>query len=112
MELSKRVDGEVAVLTLSGKVMGGPDSMEKFKSVIKALIDDGITKAILDLSAVKRMNSSGLGILISGYTSFKNSGGELKLAAVNEMMEGLLVMTQLDRIFDVRPTVDDALNSF
>ena len=64
------------------------------------------------MSNVKRMNSSGLGILISGYTSIKNKNGEMKLAKVNKLMKGILVMTKLDTIFESYDTIDEAVKSF
>ena len=50
MELRKRIEGDVAVLTLAGKVMGGPEPMEKYKGELNTLADEGIKKVVLDLS--------------------------------------------------------------
>jgi anti-sigma B factor antagonist len=104
--------GDVAVLGLSGKLLGGPPDSQEFKDVIYKLIDQGITKVVVDLADVKRMNSSGLGILISALTSLRNRKGDLKLAAVNELMEGILVMTKLNTIFDIYKTAEGAAQSF
>jgi anti-sigma B factor antagonist len=58
------------------------------------------------------MNSSGLGMLISGYTTMKNGGGALKLANATEKIESLLVITKLITIFENFSSVDDAIKSF
>jgi anti-sigma B factor antagonist len=58
------------------------------------------------------MNSSGLGMLISGFTSVKNAGGALKLANATEKINSLLVITKLITIFDHYESVEEAVNSF
>ena len=112
MKISERLMGDVAILDLSGKLMGGPPDSDKFKEKIYDLIDRGINKVVVDLGEVRRMNSSGLGILISTFTSLKNKDGNLKLAAINETMEGILVMTKLNTIFETYDTSEGAAKSF
>ncbi|MFQ5823777.1 MAG: STAS domain-containing protein [bacterium] len=112
MKIKQRMIGDVAILSLSGKLLGGPPDSDEFKNTIYKLIDQGITKVVADLSDVKRMNSSGLGILISGLTSLRNRNGNLKLAAVNDTMEGILIMTKLNTIFDNFQTAEGAAQSF
>ncbi|NBB87125.1 MAG: STAS domain-containing protein [Bacteroidetes bacterium] len=62
------------VLKLKGNVMGGPDGA-KLHDQLRDLRDDGKKNVVVDLSRVKFMNSSGLGMLISGMTSMRNEGG-------------------------------------
>lgn len=112
MKLKERMVGDVAILSLSGKLLGGPPGSEEFRDKIYALIDQGIVKVVVDLGEVKRMNSSGLGILISALTSLRNKKGDLKLAAVNDTMEGILVMTKLNTIFETYGTAEGAAQSF
>lgn len=112
MKIKERILGDVAILELSGKLMGGPPESEEFKDKIYSLIDRGIKNVVVDMAEVKRMNSSGLGILISALTSLKNKGGNLKLAAVDELMEGILVMTKLNTIFEMYETAEGAAKSF
>ncbi|MFQ5864161.1 MAG: STAS domain-containing protein [bacterium] len=112
MKIKQRMIGDVAILSLSGKLLGGPPDSDEFKDTIYKLVNQGTTKVVVDLSEVKRMNSSGLGILISGLTSLRNRKGDLKLAAINEMMEGILVMTKLNTIFDTYQTAEGAAQSF
>lgn len=91
--------------------MGGPEAV-KLNEEINQLLDDKQKKLVLDLSKVNRMNSSGLGILINALTTFKQNGGELKLASMTDRVQGLLVITKLNTIFETYDTVDAALNSF
>ena len=58
------------------------------------------------------MNSSGLGMLISGYTTIKNGGGTLKLANATEKIESLLVITKLMSVFEHFSSVEEAVKSF
>jgi len=112
MNIKKRMVGDVAILDISGKLLGGPPVSEELKAQVHQLLDEGIRKIVLDLENVKRMNSSGLGVLISILTSIRNHGGELKLAAINETMKGILVLTKLNSIFDTYKTSEGATQSF
>ena len=108
----KRYDEEdVVILEVSGKVMGGTDS-DKFKSVIVGLIDEGAKKLLIDLSKVPWMNSSGVGILISAYTSMKNSGASVKFLNINERVKSILMVTKLLTVFESYYSREDALASF
>ena len=99
------------VITLKGNVMGGPEAQE-FHDLLGNLLDEGKSNIIIDLGSVKFMNSTGLGMLISGYTSVKNKGGVLKLANATEKINSLLVITKLVTIFENFDSVDAAAESF
>ncbi len=99
------------VITLKGNVMGGPEAQE-FHDILGNFLDDSKSNIIIDLGSVKFMNSTGLGMLISGYTSVKNRGGVLKLANATEKINSLLVITKLITIFDNFDSVDAAAESF
>jgi anti-sigma B factor antagonist len=99
------------VVELVGNVMGGPEAQE-FSDLLHKLLDEGKKNVVIDLAETKFMNSSGLGMLISGYTTMKNGGGALKLANATEKIESLLVITKLITIFENFATVDDAIKSF
>jgi len=99
------------VLKLNGKLMGGPFA-EEMDATLHKLIDENKKKIVVDLSSVGFVNSSGLGILIGGFTTMKNGGGDLKLAAQPEKIKGLLSITKLNQVFEHYETVDAALNSF
>ena len=107
----KRVPSEnVMVLELSGKIMGGP-SHDEFKAEIKGVIDEGYKDVILDLHGVPWINSTGLGILISGYHSLKAAEGTMKVCAVKERVLSIFYISQLEKIFDVYETREEALKS-
>ncbi|HOJ17089.1 MAG: STAS domain-containing protein [Ignavibacteriales bacterium] len=102
---------EAVILELKGNVMGGPEAIE-FSDSLKKLISEGKKNLILDLSEVKFMNSSGLGMMISGLTTVKKEGGMLKLACVAEKIQSLLMITKLITIFETYDTIEEAIKSF
>ena len=101
----------VVILLLEGETLGGPDATflsEKFRE----FINTGKNKIIVDMANIDWMNSSGLGILIGGLTTVRNSGGDLKLIHLNERPKELLRITKLSRVFETFDNEDDAIDSF
>lgn len=109
IQVSER-DG-VAVLTLSGDAMGGPDGSALHES-LRFLRADGTKNAVIDLGGVERMNSSGLGMLIGALTIVRNAGGDLRLANVHTRVIQLLTVTKLLGVFAIHATVDEAVEAF
>ncbi len=108
MKIKEKIVDHVAVLTLSGKMMGGPETTALHDHV-RGLIDDGIKKVVIDLGDVKWMNSSGMGVLMACMTTLRNAGGKLVLARVSEKVNSLLIITQLIKVFETYETVDRAV---
>ncbi|MEE4311854.1 MAG: STAS domain-containing protein [candidate division KSB1 bacterium] len=111
MNLKEREQDGIVVLELSGKIMGGPDATV-LNEKLHALIDDNKSKVVADLGKVSWMNSSGLGILISGLTTMRNNKGDLKLANVTDKIQSLLIITKLITVFETFNSVDEAVESF
>jgi len=99
------------VVELKGNVMGGPESAE-LNELLHKFLDSNKKNVIVDLSEVKFMNSSGLGMLISAYTTMKNGGGNLKLANATDKIQSLLLITKLITIFENYDSVDEAVKSY
>ena len=98
------------IIELKGNVMGGDDTKE-FNDLLHKLIDEKKIRVIIDLSAVKFMNSSGPGMLIGGLTTMKKADGFYKLANVSDKIESLLIITKLITIFEHYDSVDQAIES-
>ncbi|MDZ7333475.1 MAG: STAS domain-containing protein [candidate division KSB1 bacterium] len=111
MAVKEKIQGDVAVLRVSGKLMGGDETKEVHEKV-KSLLGDGIKKIVIDVSDVKWLNSSGLGMLISCLTSVTNAEGKLKIAGATEKINSLLMITKLITVFDTYETVDRAVATF
>jgi anti-sigma B factor antagonist len=111
MELAVIEQDGISVLKPKGKIMGGPDATLLHEK-LHDLIEQGKEKVIINLESVEWMNSTGLGILISGVTTLRNSGGELKLANVNQKIQSLLEITKLAAVFELHDSVDGAIKAF
>jgi len=99
------------IIEISGNVMGGPHA-ETFRKTLHELIEDGKKEVIADLSRVKFMNSSGLGLLIGGLTTMRNAGGDLVICEADKKIESLLMITKLITIFDHYRTLEEAVKSY
>ncbi len=111
MKVKTQMEGDVAVVHVSGKLMGGPES-ENLRGEVKRLIDEGVKKFVINLHGVPWINSTGLGTLMSVYTSVQRSEGSLKLAHVSDRIQSLFMITKLLTIFDTHPTEQDAIAAF
>ncbi len=109
IKISEKYDA--VIILLKGNVMGGEDT-KNFNETLHKVIEEGKKNVIIDVSHVKFMNSSGLGMLIGGLTTVKKSEGRLILAGVTEKIESLLIITKLITIFETSDTVDDAVKKF
>ena len=103
--------GDFDVISIKGKIMGGDDFAE-LDDKLFSLIGRGRKKVIIDLSSCDWINSTGLGRLIHHSTTFKNSGGEMKLANLTDKIDKIITITRLTEVFDVSDSVEDAKSKF
>ncbi|MDZ7859071.1 MAG: STAS domain-containing protein [Candidatus Krumholzibacteriota bacterium] len=99
MKYKTRESSGVVIVELSGKLMGGSDSA-KFRDLIYDLLEKGKKNIVIDLGKVSWVNSAGVGILISGYTTMRKHQGDLKLLNVSNKIKSLLYVTKLNLIFE------------
>lgn len=111
MKLNDRLADDVVVLEPKGKIMGGPDASLLHDKLYEYIQQDK-KKVIIDLGQVDWMNSTGLGILISGYTTLRNHDGQLKLINVPEKIHSLLTIAKLAHVFEAYESYEDAVKSF
>ena len=111
MKLNYREENQVVIVEVKGKIMGGPESTA-LHDMLHELIDQGKQHVVVDLSQVDWMNSTGLGLLISGLTTLRKAGGELRLANVADKIQSLLTITKLITVFKSYDTVEEAVRSF
>ncbi|UCH84766.1 MAG: STAS domain-containing protein [Candidatus Latescibacterota bacterium] len=102
----KEIYGAV-VLELQGKLTGGPEA-ETFRNIFKELMNSGKKNIIVNLKKVDWINSTGLGILISGYTSVRKAGGDLVLCNVGDRIDSILYVTKLNLLFQSFENEEDA----
>jgi len=105
----KEVDG-ITVLHLSGEMYGGPENM-RLVDVVMELAEAGTLDLVINLSRVKWISSTGLGIMVSARSKFAKFGGVIKLAHPNDRVLGILQVTRLNLIFDVFDNEKEAVAS-
>jgi anti-anti-sigma factor len=110
MDFKHTVDGEVVIVSLSGKIMGGEDTI-LCRDRLHRYVDEGKKHFIMDMGDVEWTNSQGLGMLIGCYISVKRAGGNLLLARTANI-NAILEMTRLNQVFDCFGSVEEALSSF
>ena len=111
LKISQReVDG-VVILSLKGKLIGGTEA-NQLRDTIKELINGEKHKVLIDLANVSWIDSTGLGTLISAYTSFKKVDGQLKLLRLTKKIRNLLVITQLITVLEDWDDEQEAIASF
>jgi anti-sigma B factor antagonist len=102
---------QAAIIELSGNLVGG-ENAELFRKKLYELIEQKKKNIVVDMTNVKMVNSAGIGILISGFTTLKNAGGDLKLTHISDNVKGVLSITKLNQVFHVFSNLDEALKSF
>lgn len=111
MELKEEIHGDINVVSMSGKLVGGAE-VNHLHGVIKNSLDKKTNKIVLDLKNVTWMGSVGIGILICCLTGVRHAGGDLKLTGANEKIKSLLRITKLEQIFEIYPNIKQAIKSF
>jgi len=111
VKINRREMGEVTVVELSGKLVLG-DASAQLRQTLRELIDAGKKKIVLNLGQVGYIDSSGLGELVSGFTTVKNQGGQLKLANLTDKVNDLLTVTKLYTVFEIHTNESSAVQSF
>jgi anti-sigma B factor antagonist len=118
LEYKIRQSGDVTILNLSGRISVGealafgPGSGVVLADVIGELAKKGQRKILLNLKAVKYIDSSGIGDLVRSHTRLQRQGGELKLLSPPPTVLEALRITHLDRILDITEDEQLALQSF
>jgi len=102
---------DVAIVDFSGKITLG-DGSALLRKTIRELVDNGQKKIIISLYDVDYIDSSGIGELVSAYTTVKGRGGDLKLLHLTKKVHDLLQLTKLYTVFDVYTEESAALSSF
>lgn len=107
---TRQVDG-ITIVDLSGRITLGEGSVV-LRDSIKDLLGKGQKKILLNLGDVSYIDSSGIGELVSAFTSVRNQGGELKLLNLTKKVHDLLQITKLYTVFDVKDDEAAAIGAF
>jgi anti-sigma B factor antagonist len=111
LTIDTREVAHVVILDIHGRIILG-DEIHTLRDAVRELIAQGKKKIILNLAHVDYLDSSGLGELVSSFTTVRNAGGELKLLNLTQKVHDILFITKLYTVFDIRDDEFSAVKSF
>ena len=111
VKLNTRQVGDVSVVDVAGRITLGEGS-SALRETLREMVSKNQKKILLNLGDVSYIDSSGIGELVSGFTTVTNSGGQLKLLNLNKRVKDLLQITKLYTVFDVHEDEAGAIRSF
>src|SRR3982750_2037979 len=111
LTINERNAGNVTILDLSGRITIGEGSVQ-LRDAVRRLLEQGHKNLLIDLGKVDYVDSSGIGELVSCYTTTKNQGGHLKLLSLTKKIKDLLSITKLLTVFETFDDEQEALNSY
>ena len=111
IQVTTRQVGDVSVVDVVGRITLG-EGASALRETIRGLVTKGQKKVLLNLGEVSYIDSSGIGELVSGFTTVANHGGQLKLLGLTKRVQDLLQITKLYTVFDIYDTEASAVRSF
>ena len=111
MTISTREVSHVTIVDINGRITLGEET-GLLRDTVRQLIAAGKKKIVLNLAHVDYIDSSGVGELVSSFTTVRNAGGELKLLALTKKVQEILYVTKLYTVFDVKEDEFTAVKSF
>jgi anti-sigma B factor antagonist len=111
MKIENRIVGDVHMLDCSGKITLGEGTMA-IRNAVREVLKNGGKKIILNLADVNYIDSSGIGELVSSFTTVTNQSGQLKLLNLTKKIHELLAITKLLTVFHTFENEEAAIGSF
>jgi anti-sigma B factor antagonist len=108
MNYTNEIKDDTLIIRLSGDLIGEQDGTGVLKVATDA-IQSQVKSCIIDISDLRYINSSGIGVLITILTKFRNKGGEVYLLKPSDSVKKLLVITKLNAIFQVIQSEEEAV---
>lgn len=108
---TRRIEPDITVLTLTGKITMGREC-QKVEQSVQELLKQNAKKLILDITAVDHIDSTGIGILAYGFGAITRSGGVLKVVGAGGKVLHVLQITRLTSVLPLCDSVDAACKSF
>ncbi len=111
MNFKTEISGSTVVVFVKEERLDANNS-EELKSELNRIFESGSKDLIVDLKEIRFIDSSGLGVLVSGFKNASTRQGTIKLSGLQTQVKSMFELTRLHRVFDIFPTVDDALESY
>jgi len=106
MNFRQEIKGNTLILRIAGDLIG-EDNGTQLVGAVNDAVGHQLLTCIIDISELRYINSSGIGVLITILTKFRNKGGEVYLMNPSESVKKLLVITKLNAIFQIIQTEDE-----
>lgn len=110
MTFNHKIENSILKIDLSGDLIGEDNGIDIIE-VINDQIQKGVKLCVVDISELRYINSSGIGVLITILTKFRNKGGELWLVNPSESVKKLLIITKLNAIFNITDSEEEAISA-
>lgn len=110
MTFEKQIHNNALIIRLAGDLIG-EDNGSSLLELATDAIQQQVVTCIIDISKLRYINSSGIGVLITILTKFRNKGGEVYLMSPSENVQKLLVITKLNAIFHIIQNEDEVLKT-
>ncbi len=111
MNLKLEDNGKVVILMVKEERLDAHNS-DQLKQELSRLFGEGKTGVVVDLKEVRFIDSSGLGALVSGFKNASSRQASLKLSSLQSQVKSMFELTRLHRVFDIYPTIDEAVDAF
>jgi anti-sigma B factor antagonist len=111
MTITTREVSHVTIVDINGRITLGEET-GLLRDTVRRLLAQDKKKIVLNLAHVDYIDSSGVGELVSSFTTVRNSGGELKLLALTKKVQDVLYITKLYTVFDIKDDEFTAVKSF
>ena len=111
MNLKTESNGKVMVVVVREERLDAHNS-DELKVEINRLFESGTKDLLVDLKEVRFIDSSGLGVMVSGYKNAATRQGSIKLCSLQTQVKSMFELTRLHRVFDIYQTIDEALESY
>jgi len=111
MDLKTELNGNLMVIFVREERLDAHNS-DELKAELNRIFEQGTKDILLDLKEVRFIDSSGLGVLVSGFKNASTRQGSLRLCGLQTQVKSMFELTRLHRVFDIFQTVDEALESY
>lgn len=112
VNVSHAIRGNVLEINFKDANCDAMNSPALKKKILELIDKTGCSKIVFDLSCVQFIDSSGLGLFLSIQRALYKNGGKLKISRLNQPVKTVFEIVSMDRIFEIFPTVDEAVKSF
>lgn len=109
--IESRMEGDAAVVRCEGRITLGL-ATNTLRRLMREALEGGAKKLVVDFSGATQLDSTGIGELVGALSLANEKGAQLKLAQMPPKIRELLRVTRLDTVFDVRESLEEAMQSF